>query len=62
MNKGLDSDEYHLRPARCGAGERGSQIIGRIFEFERLSLDVEQLGGPLGRRELIGRKNVEENR
>jgi hypothetical protein len=35
--------------------------MGRIFEFERLSLHVEQLGGPLSRRELVGRKNVEEN-
>jgi hypothetical protein len=55
-------DEHLLRSARHCAVEWGNHIVGRIFEFERLRLHVEQSGGPLGRGELVGRKSVEENR
>jgi hypothetical protein len=60
--QGAGKDEHHLRAARSCAAEWGSKIVRRIFQFEHQRLDFEQLGGPLGRRELVGRKSVEENR
>ena len=52
--QGAGQDEHHLRPARRCAAKWGSEIVGRIFEFEHLRLHIEQLGGPLSRRELVG--------
>lgn len=59
--QGAGQDDDHLCPFRRRAAEWGGHVVGRIFDFKHVRMNIEQLGGPLGGQRLVGRKSVEEN-
>src|SRR5262249_56919300 len=60
--EGAGQDERTLRGTCFRVAKGGLEIIRRVFEPQRLDLELQRSRASLGRAELIGRQGVKEDR